>query len=126
MFIVDYEKMEIAKTLQAGKGAGHTVMAKKKNLAIIINHKDVFVTIVDLKTNTKIADVTVSDHDEWVGSKTIQAHPKYHVSENGRWFYAFLTEEGVMYEMDLDTLKITRTLEVGGKPAQGSFVKYDK
>jgi len=124
LFVVDYEKMKIAKTIQAGKGAGHTVMIPQKDLAIVINHKDVFVTMVDTKTNTKIADLTVSDHDEWVGEKTIQAHPKYHVSKDGKYFYAFLTEEGVMYEMDLDTLKITRTVEVGGKPAQGSFVKY--
>ena len=125
MFIVDYEKMEIAKTLQAGKGAGHTIMAEKKNLAIIINHKDVFVTIVDLKTNTKIKDVRVSDHDEWIGEKTIQAHPKYHVSKDGKYFYAFLTEEGKMYKMDLDLLKVIQTLEVEGKPAQGSFIKYN-
>ena len=124
MFIVDYAKMEISKTIQAGKGAGHTVMIPQKNLAVIINHKDVFVTMVDIKTNTKIADIAVSTHDEWVGDKTIQAHPKYHVSKDGKYFYAFLTEEGVMYEMDLDTLRISRTVEVGGKPAQGSFVKY--
>ena len=124
LFIVDYEKMEIAKTLQAGKGAGHTVMISEKNLAVVINHKDVFVTIVDTETNTKIADITVSNHDEWVGNKTIQAHPKYHVSKDSKYFYAFLTEEGVMYEMDLDTLRISRSVEVDGKPAQGSFVKY--
>jgi YVTN family beta-propeller protein len=124
LFIVDYEKMEIAKTLQAGKGVGHTVMIPEKNLAVVINHKDVFVTIVDTQTNTKIADITVSDHDEWVGDKTIQAHPQYHVSKDSKYFYAFLTEEGIMYEMDLDTLKISRSVEVGGKPTQGSFVKY--
>lgn len=124
LFIVDYDTMTISKTIQAGKGAGHTEMIPQKNLAVVINHKDVFVTIVDIKTNTKIADITVSNHNEWVGDKTIQAHPKYHVSKDGKYFYAFLTEEGVMYEMDLDTLRISRTLEVGGLPAMGSFVKY--
>jgi DNA-binding beta-propeller fold protein YncE len=123
LFIIDYVKMEIVRTIQAGKGAGHTVMVPQKNLAIVINHKDTFVTIVDLKTNQKIQDVRVSDHDEWVGKKTIQAHPKYHVSKDGNRFYAFLTEEGAMYEMDLNTLTVTRKLEVGGKPAQGAFVK---
>ena len=125
MFVVDYETMDSndITTIEAGKGAGHTVMIKEKNLAVIINHKDVFVTIVDTKTNTKIKNVRVSDHDEWIGDKTIQAHPKFHVSSDGKYFYAFLTEEGAFYEMDLDTLEVTRTLEVGGKPAQGSFVK---
>jgi len=124
LFIVDYADMTILKTLPAGIGAGHTVMVPQKDLAIVINHKDTFVTIVDTKTNMKIADVTVSQAEHLVGVATIQAHPKYHVSEDGKYFYAFLTEEGIMYEMDLDSLRVTRTLQVGGKPAQGSFVKY--
>jgi len=124
LFIVDYETMTISKTLRAGVGAGHTVMVPQKDLAVVINHKDTFVTIVDTKTNTKITDVTVSKASNLVGNATIQAHPKYHVSENGKYFYAFLTEEGKMYKMDLDKLKVVETLEVGGKPAQGSFVKY--
>ena len=66
----------------------------------------------------------MSNHDEWVGSKTIQAHPKYHVSSNGKYFYAFLTEEGKMYRMDLDSLSVVGVVETGGKPAQGAFVKY--
>ncbi len=124
LFIVDYETMTISKTLRAGVGAGHTVMVPQKDLAVVINHKDTFVTIVDTKTNTKITDVTVSKASNLVGNATIQAHPKYHVSENGKYFYAFLTEEGKMYKMDLDKLKVVETLDIGGKPAQGSFVKY--
>ncbi len=122
LFIVDYENMTILKTLEAGVGAGHTVMVPQKNLAIVINHKDTFVTIVDTKKNEKITDVTVSQAEDLVGTATIQAHPKYHVSEDGKYFYAFLTEEGIMYEMNLNMLRVTRTVDVGGKPAQGSFV----
>jgi len=122
LYIVDYEKMRIVKTIKAGKGAGHTVMIPKKNMAIVINHKDTFVTIVDIKSNTKVSDVTVSSHDEWSGNKMIQAHPKYHISKDSKYFYAFLTEEGTIYEMNLDRLRVVRRLEVGGKPTQGSFV----
>ncbi len=123
LFVVDYRKMKVVKTIQAGRGAGHTVMIPQKNLAVVINHKDTFVTIVNTETNTKIKDVNVSKHDEWVGEKTIQAHPKYHVSEDGKYFYSFLTEEGALYKLDLDAFKVTERLDVGGKPAQGSFVK---
>ncbi len=127
LFVVDYRKMKVVKTIQAGRGAGHTVMIPQKNLAVVINHKDTFVTIVNTETNTKIKDVYVSTHEEWVGNKTIQAHPKYHVSKDSKYFYAFLTEEGSMYRLDLNSLddanpSITH-LPVGGKPAQGSFVK---
>jgi len=124
LFVVDYKKMKVVKTIQAGRGAGHTVMIPQKNLAVVINHKDTFVTIVNTETNTKIQDVNVSKHDEWVGEKTIQAHPKYHVSEDGKYFYSFLTEEGALYKMTLDEPRqVIETLYVGGKPAQGSFVK---
>lgn len=126
LFIINYETMKIEKTLQAGKGAGHTYMIPKKDLAIVINHKDVFVTVVDLKTNTKIKDVRVSNLDDLVGKATIQAHPKYYASPDGKYFYAYLTEEGVLYEMSLETFEVTRRLHVGGKPAQGSFVKVKK
>ena len=127
LFVVDYRKMKVVKTIQAGRGAGHTVMIPQKNLAVVINHKDTFVTIVNTETNTKIKDVYVSTHKDWVGNKTIQAHPKYHVSKDSKYFYAFLTEEGSMYRLDLNSLddanpSITH-LPVGGKPAQGSFVK---
>ncbi len=125
LFIVDYENMTILKTLRAGIGAGHTVMVPQKDLAVVINHKDTFVTIIDTKKNRKKADVTVSQAEHLVGIATIQAHPKYHVSEDAKFFYAFLTEEGIMYEMNLNNLKVTRTVYVGGKPAQGSFVKYN-
>ena len=117
LFIVDYEKMSILKTIEAGIGAGHTVMVPQKNLAVVINHKDTFVTIIDTKKNEKITDVTVSNAEDLVGTATIQAHPKYHVSENGRYFYAFLTEEGKMYKLDLDKLKLKKTVYVVGKPA---------
>jgi len=123
LFIVNYAKMKIIKTLKVGKGAGHTVMIPDNDLAIVINHKDVFVSVIDLKTNKKIRDVRVSNSDELVGKEMIQAHPKYHVSKYGINFYAFITSEGKMYRLNLITLRVTGTVDIGGKPAQGSFVK---
>ncbi len=124
LFIVNYENMDINKTIKVGKGIGHTVMIAQKDMAIAINHKDVFVTIIDTKRNKKIKDVRVSPHNEWVGDRPIQAHPKYYVSSNSKYFYAFLTEEGRMYKMNLETLEVVKTLNVGGNPTQGSFIRY--
>ena len=124
-FILNYKTMKIVKTFKAGKGAGHTMMVPQKNLAIIINHNDLFITIVDTKTDTKIKDLVVSGvYEDLVGVKTIQAHPKYHTSKDGKYFYAFLTEEGAFYKVDLDKLELVERLLVGGKPAQGSFIHY--
>ena len=124
LFIVNYESMKIVKTIKVGKGAGHTVMIKKRDLAVVINHKDTFVTVIDTKTNRKIIDIKVSDLDHLVGNAMIQAHPKYHVSSTGQYMYAFLTEDGAIYELDLEQLKVSRSLKIGGQPSQGSFVKY--
>jgi YVTN family beta-propeller protein len=124
MFVVDYETMTIKTTIKVGKGAGHTVFSKERNYAFVINHSDVFVTVVNSLTNEKIKDVVVSKSTDLVGNSTIQAHPKYYLSSDGKYFYAFVTSDGTMYEMDLETLEVTRTVDVGGKPAQGSFVKY--
>ncbi len=122
IFVVNYETMTVQSIIPAGKGIGHVKMIKSKKLAIAINHKDVFVTIIDLATNTKIKDVAVSDKIDLVDQTTIQAHPKYFVSKDGNHFYSFVTADGVFYELDLNTLEVSRKLDVGGQPAQGSFV----
>lgn len=122
IFVVNYENMTVESVIPAGKGVGHVKMIKSKKLAIGINHSDVFITIIDLETNTKIKDLAVSERTDLVGQTTIQAHPKYFVSKDGNHFYSFATVDGVFYELDLNTLEISRTLEVGGQPAQGSFV----
>jgi len=126
MFVVDYENMSIKNLIKAGKGAGHVSFVPEKNLALIINHKDVFITAVDMRTDEKIKDIKVSNSDNLVGNSTIQAHTQYYVSEDNKYFYSFLTSDGLMYKVDLDTLCLVQTLDVGGMPAMGTFVKYSK
>jgi DNA-binding beta-propeller fold protein YncE len=121
LFVVNYETMEIQKTLVAGRGAGHTFMAPELGVAIVINHSDVFVSIMDLKTNTKIADAVVSKAIDLVGEKTLQAHPEYYIS--GNKFYMALTEEGKIIELDLNTYEVTRSVDFGGKITMGAFVE---
>ena len=122
IFVVNYETMSVESIIEAGKGIGHVKMIKSKKLAVGINHSDVFVTIIDLETNTKIKDLAVSERTDLVGQTTIQAHPKYFVSKDGNKFYSFVTSDGVFYELDLNSLEVSRKLDVGGEPAQGSFV----
>lgn len=122
VYVIDYENMILQSTIEAGKGVGHVKMIKKKHLAVAINHSDVFLTIIDLDNNEKVADVVVSESTEMVGQTTLQAHPKWYVNDDGSKFYSFATYDGVMYELDLNTYEITRTLDIGGQPAQGSFM----
>ncbi len=121
LFVINYETMQIQKTLPAGRGAGHTFMSSEMGIAIVINHSDVFVSIIDLKTNNKITDAVVSDAIDLVGEKTLQAHPEYYIS--GNKFYMALTEEGKIIELDLNTYEVTRSVEFGGKITMGAFVE---
>lgn len=122
LFIVDYENMKIVKTEIAGRGAGHTFMNSEKDLAIVINHSDVFISIFDLKTNTKIKDIVVSDEINLVGLTTLQAHPEYYMEGNN--FYMALTEEGKIIEVDIEKGLVTNSIEFGGKLTMGAFVKH--
>ncbi len=38
------------------------------------------------------------------------------------FFYAYATDNGVFYELDLETLEISRTVDTGGTPLQGVFM----
>jgi len=126
LFIVDYttSPMTIVKTVKAGMGAGHTDEMKHNNIAVVINHKDSFITLMNTLTNEKIADIEVSKlaKDE-LGSVQTQSHPKYHFSKDGRYFYMFLTQEGAFVKVDLTAKKVVDYLAIGGKLAMGSFVE---
>ncbi len=124
LFVVDYTStpMRIIKTVPAGKGAGHTDEMEHNSIAVVINHKDKFITVMNTKNHTKIADIKVSNLDE-VGTVQTQSHPKYHFSKDGRYFYLFLTEEGALVKVDLVNKKVVERLEIGGKLAMGSFVE---
>jgi hypothetical protein len=124
--VVDYSTtpMRIVKTVQAGKGAGHTAELKRKNLAIVINHTDKFVTLMNTLTHEKIADISVSNiTDANVGVVQTQSHPEYHFSKDGRYFYLFLTEEGAFVKVDLTTKQLAQRLDIGGQLAMGAFVE---
>ena len=87
LFVVDYTStpMSIIKTVQAGKGAGHTEETKHDNIAVVINHKDKFITVMDTLTHTKIADIEVSNiANSDVGVVQTQSHPQYHFSKYGK------------------------------------------
>ena len=116
---IDNEKLELMKTIPVGKGAGHTTFIKERHMAIITNHKDTFLSIIDTNTHTLIKNVTVSGPQK--NNAILQSHTSF-VHPNGKYFYSFATDNGIFYELDLDTLKVTRTLETGGTPLQGVFV----
>jgi YVTN family beta-propeller protein len=123
LFIIDYSStpMKITKIVEAGKGAGHTYEMKHNSIAVVINHKDSFISLMNTKTDEKIADIKVSTLDSLDGVQT-QSHPQYHFSKDGRYFYLFLTEEGALVKIDLTEKRVIKRLNIGGKLAMGTFI----
>ena len=118
-YVINMKKMEVVKTVEAGAGAGHTTFVPERNLAVVTNHRDTFVTIIDTATHTKITDVTVSG--ESLHGEILQSHSSF-VHPNMDFFYAFATDNGKFYELNLETLEVSRTLYTDGTPLQGVFM----
>ena len=122
LFVIDRLAMEIKKVIATGKGTGHTRFIPSRNLAIVTNHHDTFLTVIDSNKHRKIKDVTVS------GPKTqgqiLQSHTNF-VSPDSMYYYAFASDNGVFFEFNLDSLMVSRTLSTGGAPVQGSFINWD-
>ena len=128
LFVVDYSTtpMHIVKAIDAGKGAGHSIEMKHQNKAVVINHTDKFISLIDTVTHTKIKDIVVSQlPDSDVGQVQIQAHTQYHFSDDEKYFYMALTEEGKLIKVNLDTGAVT-SADVGGKLTMSAFCKVQE
>ena len=123
MYVVDTSTMSIINTIPTGAGTGHTTFVPDRGIAIVTNHKDTFVTVIDIANHTFIKNVTVSGPQ--IHANTIlQSHSTF-VHPNMDDFYAFATDNGIFYELDLEKLEVSRTVETGGTPLQGSFICED-
>ncbi|MEA2048126.1 MAG: hypothetical protein U9O64_06715 [Campylobacterota bacterium] len=119
IYVINMKTMEVVKTVKAGLGAGHTTFVPERNLAVITNHKDTFVTIIDTTTHTQKVNVEVSGAP--INGEILQSHSSF-VHPNMDFFYAFATDNGIFYELNLETLEVSRTVETGGTPLQGVFM----
>jgi len=119
VYVINMQQMKVVKTVQAGLGAGHTTFVPERNLAVVTNHKDTFITIIDTTTHTKKVNVEVSGLS--INGEILQSHSSF-VHPNMDFFYAFATDNGVFYELNLETLKVSRTLHTDGTPLQGVFM----
>ncbi len=118
-FVVNRDNMKVVKVIETGKGHGHTTFVPKRNIAITTNHKDTYISIIDTIKHTKITDIMVSGEQQ--NNQKLQSHT-YYISPDSRYYYAFASDNGIFYELDLEKLKITQTVKTGGTPIQGVFI----
>lgn len=118
VLVIRLSDMHIEKTIKSGSGSGHTTFVPQRNLGIVTNHGSQFITIINTNTHTKIKDLEVSGPS--INNVIMQSHTSF-TDANGDFFYAFASNNGVFYEVNLSTLEVTRTLDTGGTPVQGCF-----
>lgn len=103
--------------ITAGCGAGHADFSKELNRVVITNHKDDFVTIIDL--NTFAASNVSFTTSGTIGDTFIQSHRNW-VINDGREYVFWNAVEGVFYKIDLITHTIVGSLVTGGTPVQST------
>jgi VCBS repeat-containing protein len=119
VYIIDRESMSVVKTLKASLGAAHVEFSKSLNLAIITNHWSNELTIIDLNTQEVKKRLTISDTQEFHEDEPhlLQPHFSY-LSEDGKYFYTFATQDGDFLKINLETLEVEDKLHTGGAPEQ--------
>ena len=117
LFVIDRATMQTVKTYPIGLGGGHVNFSSKLNLAVVTNHFDQDVTIINMLTD-EVWNVHINDDLEQDGL-FVQSHLNW-VSPDGRFFYIFATHDGVFVEIDLVNKQVSRTYFTGGTPEQST------
>lgn len=103
--IIDTAKLEVAKTIRAGLGAGHPAMTKDGKYIFVIQHKDNTVAVIDVKKQEVAKNISVGD-----GKK--QAHASYFTPE-GAFFYMVNAEDGTINKIDTAKMEVVSKIPVG-------------
>jgi len=121
VYIIDTKSMKVVKRVKAGKGAGHVAFSKELGLAVVTNHLDDFLTIIDYKKQKFIKNLNLNFEHQNIFNLS-QSHMQY-ISSDGEYYYNFWSDGGVFFRVNLDTLSVDRNIYVGGIPIQGNFYK---
>ena len=99
LFVINRKKMEVKKVIEVGKGAGHTTFLSMRDQAIITNHNDTFVSVIDTVNHEWVRNIVVAN-DSSPDYKS-QAHTSG-VSLDMKYFYSAASHDGELYRIDLD------------------------
>jgi len=119
LFVISSKKMKVEKVIEVGMGAGHTTFLSMRDQAIITNHNDTFVSVIDTVNhewlrNVEVADTSSPDYKS-------QAHTSG-VSLDMQYFYSAASHDGVLYRINLDTWNVVKTEPVDANLLMGSFI----
>lgn len=116
--IVDKDSMQITQTTPAGKGAGHVAFVPERNMAIVTNHHDTFISVIDMTNHSLMKNVEVAE-DAPEFDEALQAHTA-RIDPDKNYYYNFASDSGTFFRVNLDTLKKDGEIYTGGTPKQAS------
>ena len=119
LFVIDRKKLKVKKVIEVGMGAGHTTFLSMRDQAIITNHNDTFVSVINTKNHKWVRNVEVTDTAS--PAYKSQAHTSG-VSLDMQYFYSAASHDGVFYRINLDTWVVDKTLPVDANLLMGSFI----
>ena len=118
VYIIKRSDMSLVKIINAKLGAAHVNVSNEENVIIITNHFSHELTFIDATTLEIIEHLAISHHEHDAADKhLLQPHFSY-ISEDGRYYYTFASQDGDFLKIDLRTLEIVDTLHTGGAPEQ--------
>ena len=119
VYVIDTKTMKVVKSIRAGRGAGHVAFSKDKTLAVVTNHLDDYLTVINYKTHKFVKNVALNFEHQNIFNLS-QSHMQ-HIGVDGEYYYNFWSDGGVFFRVDLDTLTVDKDVYVGGIPIQGNF-----
>ncbi len=103
-----------------GLGGSHVNFSDTLDLAIVTNHFDTMVHIIDRNGVIYSVEVTQPADVRPVAIGTWRQSHINHVTPDGLFFHLFAMNDGIFVEVDLQKKTVTRILYTGGKPEQSS------
>ena len=118
-FVINKDTMRVVTMINTGAGSGHTTFAPMRNLAFVTNHNDTYMTVIDTTNHTWLKNIEVAESAS--PDYKSQSHTSG-VSMDMKHFYSAASHDGVFFEIDMDTLEVSRRLYLGGNVLMGSFI----
>lgn len=103
--VIDTAKMEVAKTLKVGMGAGHPSMSRDGKYIFVIHHNDNVVTVIDTAKQEVIKDISIGN-----GNK--QAHGSY-FTPDGQYLYMINAADNMLVKIDTAKKEVVSRIPVG-------------
>jgi len=109
VFVVNKNTMDVVAMVETGLGSGHVTFVPDHDRAFVTNHNDTFMTVINTTDHSWLANIDVASPPP-AGYKS-QAHTSS-VSPDQNYFYSAASYDGVFFEIDVNTLKISDSLNL--------------